>query len=151
MVLRKRLLYPKDFLTGSFEIFALKAHHKRLTLRFAIPGGLPRMFVDPILLAQVFYCLVDRAIAVTPTGGVTIRAGMTLGRLVIAVEDEGPWVAPMEVAKLFGEASPDEDLCLAARLARALGGELTATGEGRRHGLCVTLTVPAKTLRSPML
>jgi K+-sensing histidine kinase KdpD len=151
MVLRKRLLYPKDFLTGGFELFAIKAHHKRLTLRFAIPDGLPRMFLDPIPLARVFYCLVDRAITVTPTGGVTVRAGMTLGRLVITVEDEGPWVAPMEVPKLFSEVSPDEDLHVAARLARSLDGELTAASEGRRHGLCVTLTVPAKTLRSAML
>jgi hypothetical protein len=29
MVLRKRPLYPKDFLTGGFEVFALKAHHKQ--------------------------------------------------------------------------------------------------------------------------
>src|SRR5687768_16497667 len=100
---RTRLIHPADFLTGGFEIFALKAHHKRLTLRFAIPNGLPRMFVDPITLARIFSCLVDRAIAVTQQGGVTVRAGLAGGRLVIAVEDEGPWVAPTDVARLFAE------------------------------------------------
>jgi hypothetical protein len=69
---RQRLIHPADFLTGGFEIFALKAHHKRLMLRFAIPEGLPRMFVDPVTLARVFRCLVDRAIAVTQTGGVVV-------------------------------------------------------------------------------
>ncbi len=147
----RRLIYPTDFLMGGFDLFALKAHHKRLTLRFAIPSGLPRMFIDSITLARLFSCLVDRALAVTQQGGVTVRAGLLRGRLLITVEDEGPWVAPMDVARLFAPSSPDADLLLALRLAQAVHGELTASSEGRRRGLCVTLAVPAKTLQSVMV
>lgn len=138
----KRVIHPKDVLTGGFEIFALKAHHKRLTLQFALPDGLPPLLIDPVTFVRVFQLLVDRALAVTSTGGVTVRAKRTAGGVVIAVEDEGPWVAPRDVAKLFLESSPDTDLYLATRLARQLDGVLTATSGGRQKGLCVTLLVP---------
>jgi K+-sensing histidine kinase KdpD len=138
----KRIIHLKDVLLGGFEIFALKAHHKRVMLRFMIPDGLPPLIVDPITFVRLFQLLVDRALAVTATGGVTVRVRRTAGGVVLAVEDEGPWVAPRDVAKLFLEASPDADLCLATRLARRLDGVLTATSGGRQKGLCVTLFLP---------
>ncbi len=138
----QRVIHPKDVLTGGFEIFARKAHHKRTILRFAIPDGLPPLLIDPVTFVRVFHLLVDRAIEVTPIGGVTVRAGRTAGGVVIAVEDEGPWVAPMDVAKLFLETSPEVALCRAARLTRRLDGVLTASSGGRQKGLCVTLLVP---------
>jgi K+-sensing histidine kinase KdpD len=127
---------------SGFDLFALKAHHKRLILRFAIPDGLPPLIIDPAPFVRVFHLLVDRAIEVTPSGEVIVRAGRTAGGVVIAVEDEGPWVAPGNVPRLFLEASPDADLYLAARLTRRLDGLLTATSGGRQKGLCVTLLVP---------
>ena len=138
----QRVIHLKDFLTGGFDLFMLKAHHKRLTLKFTIPDGLPPLITNPVIFARVFSLLVDRAIDITPTGGVTVRAGRTAGGVAIVVEDEGQWVAPRDVPKLFLETSPDADLCLAARLARRLDGMLTATSGGRQKGLCVTLLVP---------
>ena len=138
----QRVIHLKDFLTRGFDLFMLKAHHKRLTLKLTIADGLPPLVTNPVILARVFFLLVDRAIDVTPTGGVTIRAGRTAGGIVIVVEDEGPWVAPRDVPRLFLEASPDVDLCLAARLTRRLDGLLTASSGRRQKGLCVTLLVP---------
>lgn len=86
----RRLVHPKDVLMGGFDLFALKAHHKRLTLQFRIPEGLPPLVIDPAPFIRVFHLLVDRAIEVTPTGGVTVHAGRTAGGVVIVVEDEGP-------------------------------------------------------------
>jgi K+-sensing histidine kinase KdpD len=138
----QRVIPLKDFLSGGFDRFLLKAHHKRLTLKLTIADGLPPLVTNPVLLARVFSLLVDRAIDVTPTGGVTVRAGRTAGGVVIVVEDEGPWVAPRDVPRLFLEASPDADLYLAARLTRRLDGLLTASSGGRQKGLRVTLLVP---------
>src|SRR5713101_5962582 len=138
----KRFIHPQEVLTGGFEIFALKAHQKRPTLRFAIPDGLPPLLTDPAIFVRVFHLLVDRAIEVTPTGGVTVRAGRTAGGIVIVVDDESPWLPPRDVPKLFLETSPDADLCLAARLTRRLDGLLTAISGRQQKGLCVTLLVP---------
>jgi two-component system sensor histidine kinase ChiS len=136
------LIHPKDVLMGGFDLFALKAHQKCLTLQFTIPDSLPLLVIDPVPFVRVFHLLVDRALEVTPTGGVIVHAGRTAGGVVIVVEDEGPWVAPRDVAKLFLETSPDADLCLAARLTRRLDGLLTGTSGGRQKGLRVTLVVP---------
>src|SRR5262245_2401456 len=96
-----------------FDLFALKAHHKRLTLQFTIPDGLPPLVLDPVPFVRVLHLLVDRALDVTSSGGVTVRVGRTAGGVVIAVEDEGPSIAPMNVPKLFHGSSPDADLHLA--------------------------------------
>jgi K+-sensing histidine kinase KdpD len=125
-----------------FDLFALKAHHKCLTLQFTIPDGLPPLSLDPVPFVRVLHLLVDRALDVTPRGGVTVRARRTAEGVVIAVEDEGPSVAPMNVPKLFLGSSPDADLPLAARLTRHLNGVLTASSRGRQQGLCISLWIP---------
>jgi len=127
---------------GEFDLFALKAHHKRLTLQFTIPDGLPALILDPVPLVRVLHLLVDRALEVTPKGGVTVHARRTAEGVVIMVEDEGPSVAPMHVPKLFLGSSPDADLHLAARLTRHLNGVLTASSGGRQKGLCISLWFP---------
>lgn len=103
------------------------------------------MAIDTIILVRVFHLLVDRAIEVTTTGGVSVRAWWTVGRLMIAVEDEGPWIAPKDIPGLFAETSPDYVLRQAARLTQRMDGVLTATNEGRQKGLCVILRVPVET------
>ena len=138
----QRWIHPKDFLMAGFDLFALKAHQKRLTLQFTIPDGLPPLALDPVPFVRVLHLLVDRALDVTPRGGVTVRVRRTAEGVVITVEDEGPPVAPMSVPKLFLSSSPDADLPLAARLTRHLDGVLTASSGGRQKGLCISLWVP---------
>jgi len=150
-MLHERLIQPRDFFLGSFDLFALKAHQNRLRLRFMIPASLPKMILDPIILARVFYALVDRAVTVTQQGKVDVRIGLRGGRLVVAVEDEGPWMNPRDVATLFTASSPDTELRTAVNLARTIKGDLTATNEGRLCGLYAKLTVPAKTLQPVLL
>ena len=105
------------------------------------------MFIDPIILARVFYALVDRAVTVTQRGKVDVRVGLRGGRLIVTVEDEGPLMDPNEVATLFTSSSPDVELRTAAGLVRTINGDLTATNEGRPCGLHARLTVPAKILQ----
>jgi K+-sensing histidine kinase KdpD len=138
----RRWIHPKDLLMGGFDLFALKAHHKRVTLQFTIPHGLPLLSLDPVPFVRVLHLLVDRALDVTPTGGVTVRARRTAEGVVITVEDEGPSLAPMQVPNLFLGSSPDADLQLAAHLTRHLDGVLTASSRGRPQGLCISLWLP---------
>lgn len=142
-VVRQRVIRPQEFLWGGFGLFALKAHHTCVTLRFAVPEHMPPLLIDTHTLIRVLHLLVDRAIAVTPAGGVAVRMQWATGRLIVVVEDEGPWIAPHDIPGLFAASSPDAALQLAARLTRQACGVLTATSEGRRAGLCVTFEVPA--------
>jgi len=150
-ILRERLIQPKAFFLGSFDVFALKAHQNRLRLRFTIPAGLPKVFIDPTVLARVFYTLVDRAVMVTQQGKVDVRVGLRGGRLVVVVEDEGPAMKPRDVAMLFTDSSPDTELRTVAGLVRMIRGDLTVTNEGRPCGLHVKLTVPIKMLQSVLM
>lgn len=142
-LVRQRVIRPPEFLWGGFGLFALKAHQMCLRLRFAVPEHMPPLLIDTHTLIRVLHLLVDRAIAVTPVGGVTVHVQWTTGRLVVVVEDEGPWIAPRNIPGLFAISSPDTALQLAARLTQQAYGVLTATSEGRRAGLCVTFEVPA--------
>ena len=137
-----QVIQSKEFLERAFEMFALKAHHQRLTLRFALSETLPSLIVDRILLARTLQVLIDRALEVTPVGGVVVRAKRTAGDVVIVVDDGGPWVSPRDVPRLFLPGSAETDLLAAADLARQLGGMLSATGKRKQLGLRVRLLVP---------
>jgi NtrC-family two-component system sensor histidine kinase KinB len=136
------MIHSKEFLERAFEMFALKAHHRRLTLRFVLSETLPSLMVDRILLARTLQLLIDRALDVTPAGGVVVRAKRTAGDVVIVVDDGGPWVSPRDVPRLFLPGSAETDLLVAADLVRQLGGMLSATGRRKQLGLRLRLLVP---------
>ena len=138
-----RVIYVKECLLGGFALFALKAHHRRLTLQFLLPEGLPPLLVDAVSFVRLFHLLVDRALEVTPPkGSVVVRAQRAAGGIVFRVEDEGPWVAPKDIPRLFIAPSPETDLATAAQLARRLDGMLTASSGVDHKGLCVMLQIP---------
>lgn len=137
-----RLIQVAECLMGEFECFARKAHHQRLGLQFQLPDGLPLLLIDVVSFARAFHLVVDRALAVTQTGGVRVQAKRAAGGIVFRVEDGGRWVAPCDISQLFFGPSPETDLVVAARLARQLDGRLTVTSGQEQRGLCVTLFVP---------
>jgi hypothetical protein len=137
-----RVIQVTECLMGEFELFARKAHHKRLTLQFLLPDRLPPLLIDAVSFARVFHLLVNRALDVTCTGGVIVRAKRTAGGILFRVEDGGPWVAPRDIPRLFFAPSPDADLVAASDLARRLEGLLTVTGGREQKGLRVGLFVP---------
>ncbi len=135
-------VHCKELLERVFELFALKAHHQRLTIRFALSETLPSIMVDRMLFARTLQLLIDRALDVTPAGGVVVRAKRTAGEVVITIDDGGPWVSPLDVWRLFLPGSTDTDLLTAANFARQLGGILSATGKREQRGMRVRLLVP---------
>jgi signal transduction histidine kinase len=141
-LLVQQVVHVKELLEHAFEVFALKAHHHRVTLRFILAETLPIMIVDRALFARALHVVIDRALAVTIVGGVIVRARRTAGEVVIGVDDSGPWVSPRDVPRLFLPGSTDPDLLVAADLARRLCGTLTASGGSEHYGLRVKLIVP---------
>lgn len=137
-----QVVHVKELLERGFEEFALKAHHQRVTLRFVVAETLPTIIVDRILLIRTLQVLIDRALDVTPAGGVVVRVKRTASEVVIGVDDGGPWVSPLDVPRLFLPGSTDPDLLMAADLAWRLCGKLTASGGSQHYGLRVRLLVP---------
>ncbi|MGN6793047.1 MAG: ATP-binding protein [Streptosporangiaceae bacterium] len=103
-------------------------------------------------LHQIVTNLLTNALKFTPAGGsITIEAGPASGRAILRISDSGIGIPPDELPKIFDRfwrgrqavrtAGSGVGLAVAAELARAHGGELTATStEG--IGTQMTLTLP---------
>jgi two-component system sensor histidine kinase KdpD len=74
------------------------SHH----LVLAIPSGLPRVHVDPELLAQALKQLIDNAVKYSSAGSeIRVSAEEAGGMVSISVADQGPGLTPLEQARVF--------------------------------------------------
>jgi signal transduction histidine kinase len=107
---------------------------------------------DPRWLHQLVTNLLTNALKFTPAGGrVTIRTTATAADAILEVADTGAGIPAQDLPRIFdrfwrgpGAAQTSGSgigLAVAAELARAHGGELTATSTVGR-GTTMTLTVP---------
>ncbi len=110
------------------------------------------VLADAGRLHQVITNLLTNALKFTPAGGrVTIQAGPASGQAVLRVTDTGPGIPADELPRVFDRfwrgrgaarvSGSGIGLAIAAELARAHGGKLTAAStEGQ--GTELTLTLP---------
>lgn len=104
-----------------------------------LPRDLPLLFVDGLLLEQVFLNLFENAARYTPVGtNVTVTAAVDGKSLRIAVSDNGPGLPPGAEEKIFEKfyrASPTADggrgsglgLAICRAILKAHGGNITAS------------------------
>ena len=122
-----------------------RARDKSIGLQFVAEGPVPQTVLsDPLRLRQIVLNLVGNAIKFTERGGITIAARVHPGnppRYALSVIDSGIGIAPQRLGSLF-EAFVQADsstarkyggsglgLAISRKLARALGGDVTATSE----------------------
>jgi signal transduction histidine kinase len=108
----------------------------RVSLQVHVAPNLPPCETDASRVEQILVNLLGNAIQHTPQGGeVRLLAGLSDGKVVFTVENEGSGVAAEDVERIFdvyvskkeGEAQGvGLGLPLSRRLARLLGGELRA-------------------------
>ena len=110
------------------------------------------VLADAGRLHQVITNLLTNALKFTPAGGrVTVTAGPDGGQAVLRVTDTGPGIPPGELPRIFdrfwrgqraaGVSGSGVGLAVAAELARAHGGQLTARSSDGQ-GAEFTLTLP---------
>jgi signal transduction histidine kinase len=133
-----------------------QARSKGLALRVAPDGAGERtILVDAPRIRQILVNLLSNAVKFTDDGEVVIAAGLDDGRAWIEVRDTGPGLPPGSEDDLFEEflqiatgtrskREPGSGLGLAIsrRLARAMGGDLTAR-DADGAGAAFTLVLPA--------
>ena len=123
----------------------------------AVPG-LPTCSTDASRLEQILVNLLANGIRHTPERStVRVHVAEAEGRVVVTVEDEGDGIAPADIERVFdiyattaGEAGRGAGLGLplSRRLARILGGELSAIARPGRGG-CFVLELPAEPAYAP--
>ncbi|HEX2201878.1 MAG TPA: GAF domain-containing sensor histidine kinase [Longimicrobium sp.] len=127
-----------------------------LVLDIGAHRGAP-LHVDPPRVRQILVNLLSNAVKFTERGQVRVVAGADGGRGWIEVRDTGPGIPPgaeeavfeefLQLASGPGSRATREPgtglgLAIARRLARAMGGDLTARNAAE-GGACFTLYLPA--------
>ena len=126
-----------------------------VTLVKEFDGALPQMYVDEEKLRQIVINLLSNAAKFTSRGSIRLQAHVSDGTVAIAVADTGIGIAPDKLEVIFEEFEQADasstrvyggtglGLAIARRLARLLGGEITAEsvlGSGSKF----TLTLPLR-------
>ncbi|WP_243310497.1 sensor histidine kinase [Fundidesulfovibrio agrisoli] len=116
-----------------------------------VPGDLPPIPMDEVLMEQVFLNLLENAAKYSPPGArVDILAHMRKQSVVIEVRDNGPGLPPGDHDKLFerfqrGDRGGPEGYGLGLAICRAVvkahGGEITAR-DNAPSGARFTITLP---------
>lgn len=130
------------------EIVGSALHRTRLELthqqvQISIPENLPLLFVDGLLLEQVFVNLLENAARYTPPGAlITITATQENHECRIAVSDNGPGIPPGSEERIFEKfyrAKPNDGgrgsglgLAICRAIVKAHGGDITAAN--RQNG-----------------
>jgi signal transduction histidine kinase len=122
----------------------------KVRLRVSASGDLPTVVSDRSKLRQILLNLLSNAITYTDEGSIDLRAAASDGRLQIQVEDTGVGIPHEELNEIFDEFRRSDSshtrerrgtglgLSISRRLARTLGGDVTAESQ---VGLGSTFTV----------
>ncbi len=118
-------------------------------------GGLAWIHAPPALLGELANNLLDNALKYSDPGSpVTIRLRREPGVVVLAIEDRGTGIDPSDLSGLFRPFFRSADarrrgipgvglgLAVAARLAKAFGGDIAVTSAPGR-GSCFEVRLPA--------
>lgn len=128
----------------------------RVTLTIDTDASLPAR-VDADRIVQVLTNLLGNALLATPAAGhVTLTARTDGDRAVIRVTDTGIGLTGADTDRVFERfyrtaghhrrsAGSGVGLTIARGIARAHGGDVTATSPGPGHGATFTLTLPQRT------
>jgi len=142
---------PIQILSEVYSLMHVRAEEKGLALGVEFVGPIPsRIRTDPTRFRQALLNLVGNAIKFTEAGGVRLVASCDTGgpgrdgRLRIQVIDTGVGMTPDQIERVFepftqADASTTRrfggtglGLCIAQRLARALGGDIEVDSEPGR-------------------
>lgn len=166
MTLELQTCALRDVVAGVMNTIQPLADAKAVPLVVEVDDHLPPLTTDPDRLQQILVNLLSNAVKFTGEGTVRLSASATSagggssdGReaIEIRVSDSGPGIAAEDLKRIFEEYEQVKGtrggtglgLPISRRLARALGGDLTAeseVGAGSTFILCLPLS---DTVRAP--
>lgn len=133
---------PREVLRGVISAFRAAAQDKDLELFVDVDPATPELLeIDAARVRQVLFNLLANAIRFTTHGGVRVRMsaqaiGGGIARLSVVVADTGAGMSRSQLALIFGRErlcaegeGPGLGLAISLRLAKLMGGKLTAKSE----------------------
>ncbi len=126
-------------------------------VRTIFPADLPRAWVNPGQVEQVFGNLVTNACQAMPSGGkLTISASLGDGMIEVAVRDSGTGISPADMTRLFEPLFTTKakgiglGLALSQKLVEANGGRIQAASDpGKGSTFTVFLPIEPSSPQAP--
>lgn len=150
-----RWIDPRAAIATSVAAAADRYADKDVELSFDAVDPLPKVWADPLRLAQVVGNLLDNALRHTaPRGHVELNAAAQPGKLIITVNDDGDGIAAEHLPHVFerfyradsardrGHGGAGIGLAIAKALTEAHGGRITAASRGPGLGSTFTIELP---------
>jgi heavy metal sensor kinase len=133
------------------ELFQPTAEDKRVDLSCSVPDK-SHLVGDIRMIQRMLSNLLDNAIKYTPCGGsVNVSVSENDNQVTLSVKDTGWGISPTDLPRIFerfyrcdqsrSQAGIGLGLSLARAIARAHGGDITATST-LNHGSTFTVTLP---------
>jgi K+-sensing histidine kinase KdpD len=142
--------YPLEEIAGA-ALTRLEGTLRGRTVNTSIPAGLPLIFVDEVLIQQVFINILENAVNYTPPGSpIEISAAVQDRNIIVLLRDEGPGLATGEEERIFekfyrGRSNEVRGAGLGLPIARAIiqkhEGRITASNS-RKGGALFTIELP---------
>ena len=132
----------------AYETFAEEARSRAIDFSVRVDAK-PVIVSDGDRVLQIVDNLLSNAFRATPDGGrIAIELGQTNGTVHVAVEDNGPGIAPSDQERLFrpfvsGAGGTGLGLTIARELSHALGGSIQLASQPGR-GSRFELVLPAE-------
>lgn len=120
----------------------------------ALQPDLPMLRIDPVLLEQVIFNLLDNAAKYAPPAArIGIEAWAEPREVVLQITDEGPGIPPGDLERIFDSfyrvrkedhvtAGTGLGLSICRGFIEALGGSITASNRNDRTGAAFTIRLP---------
>jgi two-component system sensor histidine kinase KdpD len=127
------------------------AHHRT---HMDIAGDLPMVKVDPVLLEQVFFNLLDNAAKYAPEEStIGIKSWANAYNVFVEISDEGPGIPEDDLERVFDtfyrvrkgdqvRAGTGLGLSICRGFIDAMGGSITAGNRSDRSGAVFTIRLP---------
>lgn len=146
--LKKEWLPLEEVVGSSLQAVRHQLADRRVTTH--LPGNLPLVFIDGVLIKQVIINLLDNAAKYTPPEkGIVISAETDSEYVILEVQDEGVGITPEEMPHLFekffrGGRKPSGSglgLTITKAIVEAHGGDIKAENI-TKGGACFKITLP---------
>lgn len=153
--LREEWIDPAELMEGVAERMQRRLDGR--TFSVVAPAAAPAIFVDPLLLEQAVVNVIENALTHTPReAAIRLGADYTNDAVRLWVEDEGPGVAPENLALMFDKFQRLKDarnhegaglgLAISKGFAEAMHGQIKAVSPASNgKGLRVEFSFPLQT------
>jgi two-component system sensor histidine kinase KdpD len=143
---------PADIINSAIERCRNRMSGRRVVLN--LPGDLPLIHVDPVLVQQALVQIFDNAVKYSHAGSqISVAARARDGRMILSVRDEGAGLTAAEQTTIWDRFARGERLAattsgsglglwIANAFIAANGGKINAVSDGPGLGTAVAIELP---------